>query len=191
MVWLPIDTLPAIEDIPPSERDSWRHLLLSNLLETTFDETADHLAKLGFNYSNIAPSSDSTLQENHSSPPAIALPFFMAHLDEYSFEPCNCTTSWTCHLSRYKAGTACAAALDVLDRLSAVAIPDGEEEMLLNRASAPPVILMGFCAQHVGIWLGFKIEHTTTPYVGTVFFESHEQSLTKIHRGLTVFGKET
>ena len=167
-VSLAVDSLPAFETVPPDQIASWRHLLLSNILDIFFDTTAQHLAKLGFERNaNVDPgTAPPTAKGQPNAPNSLIFPFFVVACDEHSGKCCvnsgdkshsSCNTP-VCpfHLP---ASVVCATALEVLRRLEGVAESDGKSSSS-SETQLPTVVAMTFKGKHVGMWAVDKIDHT-------------------------------
>lgn len=157
-LWFGVDGIPAFQDMSPSEKASWGHLLQANLLETFSEATVEHLAKLGFECDSIELDPKSLAGEQTSEPEAVAFPFFVADFDQYTHNPYPCSSPDTWRISRLRAGALCAAALSVFQRLEEIAVGEEGEEPRV-RAPMPSVVVMTFCGRHVRIWIAHRVGH--------------------------------
>lgn len=164
-----VERLPAFETVPPEQIASWTHLLQSNILDIFFENTAQHLAKLGFERTangvnpNTAPPPATKAQS--IAPNALVFPFFVAGCDEHSGE-CSVSRGDKSHSSFDTAGypsclpasVACPTALEILRRLEGIA--DSGDEEPPSETNLPVVVAMTFAGKHVGLWAVDRIDDT-------------------------------
>lgn len=172
-----VDGLSAFETVPPDQLASWRHLLLSNIFDTYFDTTEQHLAKLGFERnSNVDPDSDTDIapppatEARSNAPNSLIFPFFVAGCEGTG--KCNVNSGGDRSHSSSSLNTpvcpsclpvsvACATALEILRRLDGIAdLSDEESSSETETQLLPTVIAMKFEGKHVGVWAVDRIDHT-------------------------------
>jgi len=114
-------------------------------------------------------------------PNDVIFPFFVMDFDPYTHKSCQCSSSRICHIARLRAGTVCAAALNLIDRLAEIAANEDEAEDTRVRAPIPPMVTATFYKQHVRVWIAYrvKLNHGAEPEDDG---EQHAQSVDEMLR---------